>query len=218
MLPRASTAPARVETENGRTWVLKFTGAGPGPFGILTEAIGLAVARAFGAPVPASRPLYLPPGFPWMAGTDEFDAMLQRSYGWNLGVAFVEGARPATVADLPPSPALEAIAQSDTFLQNMDRTAENPNLLVADGRLVAIDYDACLYLSRALGPPRPPSIALPPGHVLAGRAPRGGKGPEIDFAGIVAGLPEPWIASSGVGPAALVAALDTAYGAWRAAV
>ena len=120
--------------------------------------------------MPAARPLFLPEGFPWMAGTDEFDAMLQRSAGWNLGIAYIEGARPAVPEDLVPGPALAAIAASDCFLHNVDRTARNPNLLVASGTLRAIDYDACLYLSRALGPERPPSTALPSGHLLADRA------------------------------------------------
>jgi len=156
VLPAASTSPALIETADGRRWVMKFTGAGPGPFGVLTEYLALGIARAFGAPVPEARPVLLPEGFPWMAGTDEFDSMLQRSIGWNLAVAFVPDARPANPADLEPSPGLEAIARADCFLQNVDRTAGNPNLLVAGGRVVAIDYDASLYLSRALGPARPP--------------------------------------------------------------
>ena len=87
-----------------------------------------------------------------MAGrTDEFDAMLQRSSGWNLGIAFARR-RPPGHRRRP-----RAVAGASTrspaptrFLANVDRTARNPNLLVASGRLWAIDYDACLYLSRAL--------------------------------------------------------------------
>ena len=195
---------------------MKFTGAGPGPFGVLTEYLALGIARAFGAPVPAARPVLLPEGFPWMAGTDEFDAMLQRSTGWNLAVAFVPDARPATPADLEPSPALEAIARADCFLQNVDRTAENPNLLVADGRVVAIDYDACLYLSRALGPGRPPSTALPANHLLAGRPLPATPTPALDLAALVAPAPDDWVAAAGDRPATLAARLAASYAAWAA--
>jgi hypothetical protein len=150
-----------------------------------------------------------------MAGTDEFDAMLQRSYGWNLGIAFIPAARRATPADLVPSPGLAAIARADCFLQNVDRTAANPNLLVADDRLWAIDYDACLYLSRALGPPRPPSTALPAGHLLAALPLAAAPPPRLDFAALVADAPEDWL-PSGTDRETLVERLAASFAAWAA--
>ena len=115
---------------------MKFAGAGPGPFGLLTEFLALGIARA-----PSARrcrppePLWLPQGFPWLAGTDEFDAMLQRSYGWNLGIAFLPDARPVAAAEIAacnppisstPSPAPTRCCRTSTALR------ANPNLL--DGR------------------------------------------------------------------------------------
>lgn len=217
VLANASTSPAVAETADGAAWVLKFSGAGPGPFGLLTEYLALGIARAFGAPVPDARPLFLPAGFPWMAGTDEFDAMLQRSTGWNLGIAWIADARPATPDDLVPGPALAAIAAADRFLQNVDRTARNPNLLVAGGTLRAIDYDACLYLSRALGPDRAPTPALPPGHLLGGVALPAVAPPAIDFAALVAPAPDDWLAAAGAGRAELAGRLAGRYAAWAAA-
>lgn len=221
VLPQASTSPAVAETADGALWVLKFSGAGPGPFGLLTEFLALGIARAFGAPVPAARPLWLPAGFPWMAGTDEFDAMLQRSTGWNLGIAFLADARPATAADLASdlvsAPELAAIAAADAFLHNVDRTGRNPNLLVAGGRLHAIDYDACLYLSRVLGPDRPPVTTLPPGHLLAGHALPPVAPPGIDFGALLAPVPAAWLAAAGSGRAALADRLAARYAAWAAA-
>jgi hypothetical protein len=216
VLPQASTSPALVETADGARWVMKFAGAGPGPFGLLTEFVAIGTARAFGAPVPAARPLLLPEGFPWMAGTDEFDAMLQRSYGWNLGVAFLAGARPAAPADLAASTELAAIARADCFLQNVDRTAKNPNLLVADGRLWAVDYDACLYLSRALGPARSPARALPPGHLLAPMALPAAPAPPIDFAALVESAPDAWVAAAGTDRTSLAGRLAESFAAWAA--
>ncbi len=203
----ASSSPARIETADGGQWVMKFAGAGSGRFGLLTEYLALGVARALGAPVPAARPVWLPEGFPWMAGTDEFDAMLQRSTGWNLGIEYVPDARPVSPAELPglDPAALDAIARSDAVLQNVDRTARNPNLLIAGGRLRAIDYDACLYLSRALGPPRAAVRALPPGHLLAGR--EGGPIPPLDATALVAAAPADWVAAAGSDRDGLAAAL-----------
>jgi hypothetical protein len=217
VLPQASTSPALVETGDGARWVLKFSGAGHGPFGLLTELLAIGIARGFGAPVPAARPLLLPSGFPWMAGTDEFDAMLQRSYGWNLGIAFVPDAHPASLADLAPAPELDAIARADCFLQNVDRTAKNPNLLMADGRLWAIDYDACLYLSRALGPARPPSTALPPGHLLADRPLRPAPAPEIDLSAALAATPDAWVETTGRALTEIADRLVASLAAWEAA-
>ncbi len=215
---QASTTPAEVETRDGRRWALKFSGAGPGPYGLLVEYVGLAIARAFGAPVPKARPLWLRAGFPWMIGTDEFDSMLSRSAGWNLGVALVPAARPATAAEaLAADPELlEAIARSDCLLANMDRMATNPNLLTEGGRLWAIDYDACLYLSRALGPSRAPETTLPKGHFLRDRwpEPRRSPVPALDFDALLAGVPGAWIAAAGAGRAAIAAALRAYVDAW----
>jgi len=208
VLPRASTSPAIVETGDGARRVMKFSGAGPGPFGLLTELLAIGIARALGAPVPAAEPILLPEGLPWLVGTDEFDAMLQRSSGWNLGIDFVPDARAGTVADLALAPAssLDAIARADALLVNVDRTAKNPNLLVASGHLWAIDYDACLYLSRALAG-RAASPALPQGHLLAGREPPEPL-PPLDLAALVAPAPEDWIATTGTDRPGLVRALE----------
>ncbi|MFO1209118.1 MAG: hypothetical protein U1E40_07820 [Amaricoccus sp.] len=211
VLAEASTTPGLVEVGDGSRWVLKFSGAGPGPYGLLVEFLALRIAAAMGAPVPAAEPLWLPPGFPWQAGTDEFDAMLQRSWGWNLGIAFVPDARPIAAAELAgfDPGALDAIARSDALLQNMDRTARNPNLIVAGGRLHAVDYDACLYLSRALGPPRAPSRALPAGHLLAGRAVPPAPMPAFDLAGMLAAAPDAWLAAAGRDRSEVAAALGS---------
>jgi len=215
VFPAASTTPALIETAAGAPAVLKFAGAGPGPFGLLTELIALAIAARLGAPVPAAGPLWLPPGLPWQVGTDEFDDMLRRSTGWNLGIAPFPDARPATAADLAAAdPAdLDAIARADALLQNMDRTARNPNLLVSGGRLRAIDFDACLYLSRAVAGGRPPTAELPRGHLLAGRPIPAAPRPALDPASLVAAAPDAWIAATGTTRSGLAQALAT----WLAA-
>lgn len=218
VLPRASTSPALVETDTGRRWVMKFTGAGPGPFGLLTEFVALRIAAAFGAPVPEVRPLHLARDFPWMVGTDEFDSMLQRSAGWNLGIAYVEDAREAGPADLQPSPELAAIATVDRLVQNIDRRPANPNLLLAQGRIIAIDYDACLYLSRALGPARPAVTDLPVGHILAPLDLPCVPAPGLSMAAILADVPEEWIVATGRARAEVAAALDAFYSAWTSAI
>jgi len=168
----ASTFPCRVRTEAGGEWVMKLQGSGPGPVAMLTELLALRVARAMGLAVPDARPLHLPPGFPWTIGTDEFDGIVQRSFGWNLGVAYVADAAPATIEQIfAADPHFwETLAAVDRLLGNMDRTARNPNILAAPHGLVAIDFDACLFARRAAQGVVPKAFPLPAGHLLEGHA------------------------------------------------
>ena len=149
----------------------------------------------------------IPEDLPWTAGTDEFDATLRRSWGWNLGIGHVEGAALATARDaarLDPR-AARAIAASDRFLANVDRTPRNPNLLRrADGGLVAIDYGACLFLTRALAG-RAGAFEHPAGHLLPPAPPA--PTPTLAWRELLDDLPDAWIAAAGTGSAGLTAAL-----------
>ena len=173
----ASTSPALIETGDGRRWVMKFTGAGPGPFGVLTEYLALSIARglrgagAGGTAGAAARGL----------SVDGRDRRVRLHAAAEHRLEPRGRLRPgrapgATPADLAPLAGLAAIARADCFLQNMDRTARQPEPAGGGRAAVAIDYDACLYLSRALGPPRPasdrrclPAICLPAAACRAGR-------------------------------------------------
>ena len=107
-------------------------------------------------------------------------------------------------AGLDPSVAM-AIAGADRFLANVDRTRRNPNLLRRpDGTVAAIDYGACLFLSRALaGRAGPFEPRLD--HLLASSHPVAV--PPLDWRAILADLPDGWIAAAGADRPALLAAL-----------
>src|SRR5207244_1712574 len=99
--------------------------------------------------VPAAVPLYLPPGFPWQVGADDYDGMVQRSFGWNLGIAYLAGARDLDPTELGRMDVgfTARLAAVDRLLQNMDRTRDHPNLLRdASGLVWAIDHDTCAFL------------------------------------------------------------------------
>ena len=206
----SSTSPVLVECADGALRVAKLSGAGPGPAGLLVELLATRVAAAHGVPVPAVRPLRLPADLPWQVGTDEFDDALRRSHGWNLGIDFVPDARAGTardLADASPGVAL-AIALSDRFLANVDRTVANPNALV-DGRgeLWCIDHGACLFLDRALAG-RGSRAALPASHPLAHLPlPNLARGPELDWAALLHDVPCAWQEAVGSDAAGLAAAL-----------
>jgi hypothetical protein len=173
VMPSGSGFPSLVETEDGRRFVMKLTGAGQGAAGLATEMIATRLARELGLDVPEVAPIHLPADLPWQTGTDEFYETLQRSAGANLGISFVEDARDLTSADLTglPPTLLDRLAAVDALLQNVDRSPKNPNLLRdPTGRIWAIDFGACLFLDRFRRLGTAMSFALPPNHFLAGRS------------------------------------------------
>lgn len=213
---QGSSAPARAETADGGLYAIKFKGAGGGEHALVTEFLALAIARALGVRAPAALPLYLPAQFPWQTGTDEFDAMVKRSAGWNLGIALIPDARPAPLADLDDA-FLAPLARADQALVNVDRPAGNPNILAdAGGAAWAIDFDACLFARRLLNGGAQQPDALPATHFLAGsahdRAARA-RVPAETLRDAVAALPDAWLAALGADRGAFTANLEAYCGA-----
>ena len=164
-----SAFPVLAETASGEKHLLKLVGSASGARNLLAEFLASRIAAHLDVAMPPVRPLYLPPGFPGQVGTDEFDEMLQRSYGWNLGVAYLPDARVATPVELGrlPEGFAARLERADRLLQNVDRTAANPNVLIdATGQPWAIDFGACLFLERIVNGTKL-SFTLPAGHFLA---------------------------------------------------
>ncbi len=78
---------------------------------------------------------------------EEISDLLRRSVGVNLGFRFLEGAFAYNVLQKPPpAPHLASdIVWFDAYVTNVDRTARNVNLLLAEERLWLIDHGAALY-------------------------------------------------------------------------
>lgn len=199
VLGSGSSFSALAATASGRHLVLKLSGAGHGAAGLAHELIATRLAGALGLRVPAAAPVRVAADHPWQAGTDEFDEAVQRSAGWNLGLAFVPDAIDVAASDLATLPAdfTGRLAAVDALLQNVDRTAANPNLLRdRAGAFWAIDFGACLFLHRLRSQPGvPPRLVLPPNHFLAGRtlAPLRLEAAAAEVAGIVADVPDDWV-------------------------
>ncbi len=218
-----STTPAVVETRTGAPFLLKFSAAGQGVRGLLTEFLATRIAGVLGCRVPPVRPLWLPADFPWQIGTDEFDDMVRRSAGWNLGVSMIAGARHLEHAELfrLPAPFVQRLVVADRLLQNMDRGERNPNVLTdATGELWAIDFGACLFLERILrraaGGTAPFTFALAGDHfacVVKAPPPLAAdlvaqRMPDAEtIAGWLEPLPEEWFAGVALSRAELAAAV-----------
>ena len=81
----------------------------------------------------------------------EIQDLLLSSDGLNLGVDFLPGALPfSPAAGPPPDPDFAAdVVWLDALVTNVDRTAQNPNLLWWHERLWLIDHGAALYFHHA---------------------------------------------------------------------
>ena len=209
-LREGGSLPAVVEAADGRLYVAKFRGAGQGPRALVAEWLAGELARACGFDVPALVRLELDEAFGRNEPDPEVRDLLRASTGANLGMAFLPGAiayDPIAPPDVARSLA-SAIVWFDAFTLNVDRTARNPNLLLAAGRLWLIDHGAALYFhhawANAAASAASPFAAVRD-HVLlpraadlaaAGAALRA-KLAAAPLDAILAALPDAWLAGDG---------------------
>ena len=143
-----SSIPTGIEATDGSAWVLKMRSAGNGVQSLLAEFVVNRAAASLGWPVPLAEPLCIPQGFPWTFGTDEFDDILQRSYGVNLGLRHLGACQPLSAEEMRALPAdtLRRMATLDAFFLNYDRLPGSRNALRdAQGRVWLIDHGSCLF-------------------------------------------------------------------------
>lgn len=218
VLATGSSFPSVVETSAGHLYVLKLSGAGAGRRALATEYLALKIAGHLGLTVPDAHVIDVPRDFPWQTGTDEFYEAVQRSAGLNLGVAFIADAHDLKARDLAelPAPFIQRLGAVDALLQNVDRTAANPNIM-RDAASVhwAIDFGACLLLDRLARGANALRTELPPNHFLIARDVANAvrdAARQIDAAfldPVIAALPEDWVADFGLSRQALLHRLVT---------
>jgi hypothetical protein len=134
-----------VDTGEQRVFTkLRATAHGTAP--LVAEVVVGELADALGIPTPARCLVELEPNLESEYPHEELLALLARSQGWNLGFEFLEGYRDVTVGDarrIPPAHAAPII-WLDALVENPDRTAQNPNLMIKAGRVTLIDNGAAL--------------------------------------------------------------------------
>ncbi len=142
---RGSTWPVLVDTGERRV-VVKLRGTAEGLLPLIAELVVGALADAIGLPTPERCLVELPNGVATDDPHEELRDLLGRSYGLNLGLRFLDGFRNVTVADAGRiQPELAArIVWLDALVQNPDRTAQNPNLMIKAGQIWLIDHGAAL--------------------------------------------------------------------------
>jgi hypothetical protein len=145
-LREGGSLPALVEADDDGYYVLKFQGAGQGPKALVAEVVAGELARALGFRVPELTLVDLDPALAVAEPDAEIQDLLRASAGTNLGVDFLPEALPFSPAADTAEPELAAdLVWLDAFVTNVDRTAQNPNLLVWHRRIWLIDHGAALY-------------------------------------------------------------------------
>ena len=145
-LREGGSLPAVIEADDLGTYVLKFRGAGQGRKALVAELVAGELARGLGLSVPEIVLVELDLELGRTEPDPEIQDLIRASGGLNLALDFLPGSLPFDPAVGPPDPALAArILWFDAFVQNVDRSPRNTNLLVWHDVLWLIDHGAALY-------------------------------------------------------------------------
>lgn len=147
--------PGLVEADDLGMYVTKFTGAGQGTKVLVAEVIVAGLARALGLRVPDLVTIELPAFIAKYEADQEVQDLLNASRGLNLGVDYLPGAFCYDGSRPVPRDQAEATLWLDALTANVDRTWDNPNLLVWHRDTWLIDHGAALYFHHGW-PSRPP--------------------------------------------------------------
>ncbi len=144
-LREGGSLPALAEADDGFSYVLKFRGAGHGTKMLVSELLGGTIARLLGLQIPELVFARLGEEFGRTEGDEEIQDLLKASEGINLGLHFLSGAL-AYDPTVKVDPLLASkIVWLDAFTTNIDRTANNTNLLWWHRELWVIDNGASFY-------------------------------------------------------------------------
>ena len=148
-LREGGSLPAIVEGDDDGTYVLKFRGAGQGPKALIAELISGELARALELPIPEIAFMELNPLLGRSEPDYEIRNLLKASAGLNLALDYLPGSitfdplvkkHVVNISELASK-----VVWFDAFITNIDRTAQNTNMLVWHKQLYLIDHGASLY-------------------------------------------------------------------------
>jgi hypothetical protein len=139
--------PAIVEADDLGLYVVKFRGAGQGVLALIAELIAGEIGRALGLRVPEIILITIDAALGRNEPDYEIRQLLKGSAGLNLALDYLPGSTMFDPAARDVAPAEEAsmLVWFDAFVQNVDRTPRNANLLVWHRKLYAIDHGAALF-------------------------------------------------------------------------
>ena len=215
-LREGGSLPGLMEADDLGTYVVKFRGAGQGLPVLVAEVIAAGVARALGLPVPDLVVASLDAGFAAGEPDEEVQDLLKASAGDNLGVDFLPGALDAdrlAVERGADASFAGRVLWFDAYVNNVDRTWRNPNMLWWGGQLWLIDHGATLTFHHnwAGADAAAHRAYRTEGHVMAERSPDlvaadASSVPLLTddvLTAVVADVPDGWLDVEGQSPAAV---------------
>ena len=145
-LREGGSLPALAEASDGFRYAVKLKGGGHGAKSLISELVGGLVAKAFKFKVPEYVFLHLNLLFGITEPDQEIQDLLRKSEGVNVGLHFLEGAFTFDPAvNQVDSLTASKIVWLDAFLTNVDRSRQNPNMMIWNRERWLIDHGASLY-------------------------------------------------------------------------
>ena len=145
-LREGGSLPAIVEADDDGLYVMKFRGAGQGRKALIAELIAGELARALALPVPEIAFLELDADMARTEPDPEIQHLIRASAGLNLGLDYLPGSvNYDPLVDRPDERLASRIVWFDAFVQNVDRTARNTNMLLWHRKPYLIDHGAAFY-------------------------------------------------------------------------
>ncbi|MFI6263155.1 HipA family kinase [Micromonospora sp. NPDC051006] len=145
-LREGGSLPGVVEADDLGTYVAKFSGAGQGRKALVAEVVSGELARRLGLAVPRLVVLDIDPVIGRAEPDQEVQELLRNSGGANLGMDFLPGALGYDPVAHPVDAALASqVLWFDAYVENVDRSWRNPNMLIWHRQLWLIDHGATLY-------------------------------------------------------------------------
>ncbi len=157
-LREGGSLPGLVEADDLGIYVLKFRGAGQGVKVLVAEIVVTEIARLLEIPVPRLALVDLDVQIAKYEADEEVQDLLNASIGLNLGVDYLPGSFGYDGSKPPDPDAAARILWLDALTANVDRTWDNPNLLLWHRRTWAIDHGAALWFHHGW-PSRAPDAA-----------------------------------------------------------
>jgi hypothetical protein len=146
-LREGGSLPAIVEADDMGMYVAKFRGAGQGTFALTAEIVAGEIGRALGLKVPEIVLVEVDPVLGRSDPDAEIRHLLKASVGTNVGLDYLPGSTDfvAAAGDKVSPEIASLVVWFDSFVQNVDRTPRNPNMLMWHRELYLIDHGAAMY-------------------------------------------------------------------------
>jgi hypothetical protein len=146
-LREGGSLPAIVEADDMGMYVTKFRGAGQGTFALTAEIVAGEIGRALSLKVPEIVLVEVDPVLGRSDPDAEIRHLLKASVGTNVGLDYLPGSTDfvAAAGDKVSSEIASLVVWFDSFVQNVDRTPRNPNMLMWHRELYLIDHGAAMY-------------------------------------------------------------------------